>query len=77
MKSTILILSLLISFVCLIPMPLYAYIGPGAGLSAIGAFIAIIAAIFVAIFGFIWYPLKRFWKKHKKNSENENEDGAE
>lgn len=41
----------------------YAYIGPGAGLTAIGSFIALIAACIVALIGFVWYPLKRLVRK--------------
>ena len=45
--------------------PAFAYLGPGAGLSAIGAFLALIIGIIVAFFGFIWYPLKRFLRQGK------------
>jgi hypothetical protein len=51
----------------------HAYIGPGAGLSAIGAFLALIAAVAVAIFGFIWYPLKRMFRKRKQETLNKND----
>jgi hypothetical protein len=40
-----------------------AYIGPGAGLSAIGSVVSVISAIFMAIAGFVWYPIKRFFKR--------------
>ncbi|MGH8583534.1 MAG: hypothetical protein ACREWG_12275 [Gammaproteobacteria bacterium] len=43
-----------------------AYIGPGSGLSAIGSMLALLAATMVAIFGFIWYPLKRLLRKRKE-----------
>ena len=39
--------------------PVAAYVGPGAGLSALGSLFALLAAIVVAIFGFLWYPIKR------------------
>ena len=39
--------------------PVMAYIGPGSGLSAIGALLAVVVVIVVAVFGFVWYPLKR------------------
>ena len=42
-----------------VPCQAYAYIGPGAGISAFGTVIALIAAVVLAIVGFIWYPLKR------------------
>ena len=40
-----------------------AYMGPGAGLSAIGSFLSLIAAFFFAIVGFIWYPVRRLFRK--------------
>ncbi len=35
------------------------YIGPGGALSAIGAFLALLAAVVFAAIGFVWYPIKR------------------
>ena len=46
-----------------IPAPASAYIGPGSGLSAIGAAFALIATVVVALAGFVWYPLKRLWRR--------------
>lgn len=43
-----------------------AYIGPGPGISAIGTFLALIAAVAFAIVGFLWYPIKRMLKGRKK-----------
>lgn len=60
---------------CLLPVSLaltFAYIGPGAGLSAIGAFLAVVAGVFVAILGFLWYPIKRLFGKKRSDVE----DGA-
>ena len=51
--------------ICLFPPSAEAYIGPGAGLSAIGALLAVVFGIIIAIFGFIWYPLKRVFRKFK------------
>jgi len=47
----------------------FAYIGPGTGLSAIGAFLAFVAGIFITILGFLWYPIKRLLGKSKKTQE--------
>jgi hypothetical protein len=52
-----------------IPQVSQAYIGPGAGLTAIGSFIALVFALLVAIVGFVWYPTKRILKKRGKVTE--------
>ncbi|WP_424932669.1 hypothetical protein [Amaricoccus macauensis] len=43
-----------------------AYVGPGAGLTAIGSVLALVAALGLALVGFVWYPLKRLLRR--KNS---------
>jgi len=53
-----------------------AYIGPGAGVSAIGAVLAVIAGVFVALFGFVWYPVKRLLRKRKRANRPEGKDTA-
>ena len=40
-----------------------AYGGPGSVISGIGAFLAAIAALLATLFGFIWFPLKRLYKR--------------
>ena len=49
--------------------PALAYIGPGAGVGAIGTVIAVIGAILLMIVGFIWYPLKRLFKRFRRPVE--------
>jgi hypothetical protein len=51
-----------------------AYVGPGAGLSAIGAFLAVLAGIVVAIVGFLWYPIKRLIRSLKRTGSREQAD---
>jgi hypothetical protein len=46
-----------------------AYIGPGVGLTAIGTVIAFVGAIFLAVLGFIWFPIKRLLAKIKKKRQ--------
>jgi len=55
------------SIICLFVLPnaAWAYIGPGAGLSAIGTAIAVIGAFFLLILGFVWYPVKRMLRKRQ------------
>ena len=59
------LLVLVIILVCFLPSTAVAYIGPGSGLSAIGAFFALLAATIAALFGFLWYPIKRLLRKKK------------
>ena len=54
-----------------------AYIGPGSGLSAIGAFLAAVVGLIVAIFGFVWYPIKRLRKKLRESKNEETADSDE
>lgn len=56
-----------------LPQWVFAYIGPGAGISAIGTVVAFIGAILLAIVGFVWYPVKRLLSKWKKKESNEQE----
>ena len=44
------------------PEAVHAYGGPGSVISGIGAFLAAVAALLAALFGFIWFPLKRLYK---------------
>lgn len=61
----------------LLPAYSHAYVGPGAGLSAIGAILAFIGAILLLIVGFFWYPIKRILKRKKDDVQQitGNEDG--
>jgi uncharacterized membrane protein YccC len=52
--------------VALAPSDGHAYIGPGAGLSAFGALLALVVTVIVAIFGFVWYPIKRLTRSLKR-----------
>jgi hypothetical protein len=58
-----------------VPKIIFAYVGPGTGLSAIGALLACLAGIVVAILGFFWYPIKRLLGK--KSEEPDQITGEE
>ena len=66
-----LILSLIIF--CLITTPSFAYLGPGIGGGAIAATVGIIVAIFAALFGLIWFPIKRLLRKRKEKKEQQQD----
>jgi hypothetical protein len=45
--------------------PAFAYVGPGAGLSALGALLALVLGVLLAFVGFVWYPVKRLLRRGK------------
>ena len=61
-----------IIFLVLIENTAYAYIGPGMGGGLILATIGVIVAIFAALFGLIWFPVKRLLKNRKEKKEQKN-----
>jgi hypothetical protein len=64
------VLALLLFFAAIgmTPTDALAYIGPGAGISAVGALLALVAAIGLAIVGFVWYPIKRIRGRLQKTA---------
>jgi predicted RND superfamily exporter protein len=49
----------------LISLPSYAYIGPGMGGGVIAAIVGFFAAVFLALWGILYYPIKRALKNRK------------
>ena len=56
-----------------LPQTASAYVGPGASITVIGAALALIGGIVLAIFGFVWYPLKRLRRAKGKNAVTEQQ----
>lgn len=56
-----------------VPESVFAYVGPGTGLSVIGSVVAFLGGLILAIVGFVWYPLKRFLtgRREKKGATSE------
>jgi len=60
-------LSFSIFIICFLSVaPAYAYMGPGGAVSSVGALLALIGAVVVAVVGFLWFPLKRMLAKKKQ-----------
>ena len=55
--------SFLIFFIFSSAYSLFAYIGPGMGGGVIAAIFGIIAAFFLGLWGILYYPIKRAFKK--------------
>ena len=56
----------LIIALLIISSPVFAYIGPGMGGGVIAAVLGVIGAILLALFGILYYPIKRMLKNRKK-----------
>ena len=64
------VIFLMLSCLFLIPLSSHAYIGPGMGGGVIAITLGFIGAIFLALFGILYYPIKRVIKKRR----NKNKD---
>jgi hypothetical protein len=56
----------LITLLLIISSPASAYIGPGMGGGVIAAVLGVVGAILLALFGILYYPIKRMLKNRKK-----------
>lgn len=55
------------------PAIIFAYVGPGAGVSFLGALWAVLTAIVLAIGGFLAWPIRAFLRKRKlKKQESDS-----
>ncbi len=63
-------------FVLAVPLPAAAYIGPGAGLSALGSLVALVGAFFLLLAGFVWYPVKRLLRGRAPAGEDRSRRGS-
>ena len=59
------------SFIFFITTSSFAYLGPGVSGGLIAVTIGVIVAIVAALFGLIWFPVKRLLKKRKEKKENQ------
>lgn len=65
-----LVLFLMMSSLFFTALPSYAYIGPGMGGGVIAITLGFFAAIFLALFGILYYPIKRVIKKRRNQNRN-------
>ena len=72
MNKSILFISLF-----LISSPLYAYIGPGMGGGVIAAIVGFFAAILLALWGILYYPIKRALKNRKDKNMSSKDSNDE
>lgn len=70
MQTPLIVFLVLVAALVCSGAPAQAYVGPGAGLSAIGSFLALVVAVLAAIVGFLWYPIKRIFGKRKNDTSD-------
>ena len=61
----------------LVAMPALAYLGPGGAVSSIGALLALIGAVLLAVIGFVWFPLKRMLSGKSRTVDEDDDDDPE
>jgi len=54
-----------------------AYIGPGMGAGTLGVLLGLIGSVFLAIFAFFWYPIKRLFGGKAKDKKAATEATVE
>ena len=58
--------ALLTGITLLAPAPAWAYVGPGITMAVLGPILALLGAIFLAIVGFVWYPIRRMRRRRRE-----------
>lgn len=66
----------LIPMAFLLPVSAYAYVGPGAGLSLLGALWALIAAIATALIFVIAWPIRRMLRRRREAQAGQSSEPA-
>lgn len=61
----------LVSLFALTPLEAQAYIGPGAGITALGSLLALVAGLLFAVIGFVWYPFRRLRRRRKERQQQQ------
>jgi nitrate reductase gamma subunit len=60
--------------VLLAPAVAYAYIGPGAGLTALGSLVALVGTVVLAVVGFVWFPIRRLMRARAARASGPSEN---
>ena len=67
--------SIMIFYIFSKATPLFAYIGPGMAGGVIAAIFGVIAAFFLALWGILYYPIKRAFKNKKVKKKMKSKNG--
>ena len=67
--NTIIIKYAIVALLMLLPIAIHAYVGPGAGITFLGALWAVIIAIVLAVGGFLVWPIRTLLRHRKINKQ--------
>lgn len=62
--------------VLLLATPVQAYVGPGGAVSALGTILALLAAVAMAVIGFVWFPMRRMLRRRSSANAGNNNPSA-
>lgn len=60
-----------------LPATAFAYVGPGAGLSLLGALWALVAAIGAALFLVLAWPIRKMLRKRRAAAQDRRQSGVD
>lgn len=60
-----------------VAIPAQAYVGPGAGVTLIGALVGLVSAIGLALWAVIRWPIRRLLARRKAARDSKNDTAAE
>jgi hypothetical protein len=75
-KTNVLGTALAALALCLAPLPALAYIGPGAGIGALGAVVGLIAAVVAALGVVVLWPLRAAMRRARAGGDDEGRSTA-
>ncbi|MGD9200749.1 MAG: hypothetical protein PVI26_04225 [Chitinispirillia bacterium] len=64
----------IVFLLCLAVSYIWAYVGPGTGLTAVGTALGLIVAVLLLLIGFVWFPLKKIFGKKKETEPDRVKD---
>lgn len=74
MNRTLPLASLAAIALATLSAPAEAYIGPGAGISLLGAFWALILAVFAAVSVVVWYPIRNLLRSRRSSARRHEQN---
>jgi len=69
-------LSIVVLLLLTVAGPAAAYIGPGGGVTVIGAALAMLATIGAIVFSLVWYPIRKLRRRKRQAAEHQERNAV-